>query len=109
MSRRCEHTAKYLAPKRHVPRDYKDTKVGDCNMGAGPLARIVLARLREQEKLKRYFVVVDIDGCIYVIARGPRVREFVDLHTNLVVGMYDKTVHVDDLTSDLQDFLTEAA
>lgn len=106
---RADAFTKYLAPKRHMPREYKDNRVGDCGLGAGALARIVLERLAETGKVRRYLVVIDIDGGCYVLSHGSRVREFVDLHTNLVVGMYDSTVHVDDLVSDLEMFLQEAA
>jgi hypothetical protein len=109
MSVRSDHTLKYLAPKRYVPRDYKDNRVGDTALGASVLARIVMARLKESERLKRYLVVVDIDGGCYVLCEGSRVREFVDLHQELVVGVYDRTVDVGDLTGDLKDFLREAA
>jgi len=109
MNVRSDHTLKYIAPRRHVPREYKDNRVGDINLGAGALARVVLARLKEQERVKRYFVVVDIDGAVYVLSHGARVREFVDLHSDLVVGVYDRTVDVGDLTADLSDFMREAA
>lgn len=109
MTARIDPILKYLAPKRYVPRDYKDNRVGCTDMGALALARIVLARFREQAKLMRYLVVIDLDGACYVLSNGPRVREFVDLHPELVVGVYDRTVDVHDLTGDLESHLREVA
>jgi len=109
MTARIDPILKYLAPKRYVPRDYKDNRVGDTDLGASVLARVVLERLKETRVMRRYLVIVDIDGGVYCCCEGSRVREFVDLHTNLVVGMYDRNVRIADLTADLSDFLREAA
>jgi len=109
MTARIDPILKYLAPRRHVPRDYKDNRVGDTDLGASVLARVVLERLKETRVMRRYLVVVDIDQQCYVLCEGSRVREFVDLHTDLVVGMYDRNVRIADLTADLTDFLREAA
>jgi hypothetical protein len=106
---RLDATRKYLAPRRHVPRDYKDNKVGDMDFGALALARVVKERLGESERLKRYYVIADIDGAVYVLAEGSRVREFVDLHPELVVGVYDRGVEVGDLAGDLEDVRRAAA
>ncbi len=106
---RADAFTKYLAPKRHMPREYKDRKIGDADLGASMLARMILMRIKANDRPRKYLVVVDVDAAVYTLCDGPRVREFVDLHTNLVVGMYDSTVHVDDLVSDLEMFLQEAA